>query len=177
MTKKTVTATAMLTVFLAGLSVRGDDEAKSADPLANKGYGEKLQAVKWVEGDWKLEGTINLAGKKPQNFVSYRHIEWSLDNNFLVTTITQSEEDGGKLIHRSIIGWDPDGEQITEWGFWASGDHEEVTWKPRDDQWLITREGLKGAYTIVGPNKHHYEATFKGDEGKWHRWHFTATRK
>jgi hypothetical protein len=45
------------------------------------------------------------------------------------------------------------------------------------ENWLITREGLKGKYTVLGPDKHRYEAEFLGDDGKKHRWHFTAERK
>lgn len=168
--------TVALTVVMVAASfccpnVWAQDEERP-EPLRDRGYGEKL---KWLVGDWELQGQLLLAGKPPLDFVGRRHLEWTLGNNFLSTTMVVKAADKERS-HKSIIGWDRDNQVLTEWGFWDSGNHEIVVWTPEGDKWLITREGLKGVYTILGPNKHRYEAEFVSDDGKRNRWHFTADR-
>jgi hypothetical protein len=133
--------------------------------------------LKWFLGEWELKGQLLFADQPPQDFVFQKRSEWTLGNNFLSTTTTETTGGTTRVVHKSMIGWDRERRVIQEWGFWHTGGYEVVAWSPESENWLITRDGLTGKYTVLGPGKHRYEAEFLGEDGKKHRWHFTAERK
>jgi hypothetical protein len=176
MKRPAVMMVAVMVGCVACASVFAQD-TNDAGPMRNLEHEKHLQPLKWFIGDWEIKGQLLFADQAPQDFVFQKSSEWTLGNSFLETTTTETTNGVTRVVHKSMIGWDPEHREIKEWGFWFTGGHEVVAWSPESENWLITREGLKGKYTVLGTDKHRYEAEFMGDDGKMHRWHFTAERK
>ena len=125
-----------------------------------------------------------MAGQPKSSFVFERQFRWDLGNDYLQSTMTETKDGKTELRHRSMIGWEPKTQQITEWGFWSSNPSvqlpplaETVTWVKEDGKWRIEMEDGNGLFTIIDKDTHKYECTFNGDDGSDNSWHFTARRK
>lgn len=174
-------ATVAAVVCSAGFCV-GQEGTGSATALpVNQ---QQLKALAYFLGNWELTGEINMAGQPTIPFVNERTFQWDLGKNFIHTTTIQMMEGRAELRHRSVIGWEPKTQRITEWGFWnlnlpdkPAALTETVTWVKDGEKWRIEKEGVNGLFTIIDQNTHKYECTFKGDDGSDNSWHYTATRK
>ena len=169
-------------MLLAGAMVVGQAGEEAANKVPPS-HQKHLKPLQHFIGDWELVGEIQLAGQPKVEFVFHRRLGWTMQNNFIETVITQIVDGKTEIRHKSMIGWDAKAEQITESGFWSSNLPikdpawtEVVTWAPKDETWLIRREGVSGVYTIIDEDMHKYECKFGGDDGSENSWHFTAKR-
>ena len=177
--KRLILTSTMAAVVCLACFCRGQETNK-----VRPSHRKHIEPLQYFIGDWELTGEINLAGQPKAPFVIHRHLEWTLGDNFIETMMTQVMDGKKEIRHKSIIGWDAEKEQITEWGFWTSHlptKHpawaETVTWSKEGKTWLIERENVKGVFTIIDENTHKYECEFKGDDGSENSWYFTAERK
>lgn len=143
---------------------------------ARAGDDGPLAALDYFAGSWIWEGTIELQGKEPEDFLWRLDSERTLDGRFVLEK-NYDLKAGCKLVHVSLLGWCEEEETIKAWGFWAppGSGHEEVVYTRTDDGWKITREGLDGTLTIDNEDEWKYAADFERDGAKNH-WGFTARR-
>jgi uncharacterized protein (TIGR02246 family) len=95
---------------------------------------EKLQALKWMVGDWVEEG--------PDAF-STSTCQWDESGNFLVWRYRVQNKNANAGGGTTFIGWDPLTKQIMSWVFDYEGGHGEATWSQlADDQWMVKASGV-----------------------------------
>lgn len=144
-----------------------------------------LKDLDYFVGQWTETGQWNLPGEEPHKFTYLQRFNWTLGKNFLSGTTMQTQEDGTSVVvHKSMIGWEPDSENsdkgtITGWGFWLlhGGKSEQVEFiKQGDNKWVVEREGLRGEFNLIDKDKYEYSAEFTRDDGTKGSWSLTAVR-
>ena len=144
-----------------------------------------LKDLDYFVGQWTETGQWNLPEKEPHKFTYIQRFSWTLGKNFLSGTTLQEKEDSTSVVvHKSMIGWEPDSENsdkgtITGWGFWLlhDGKSEQVEFvKQNEKKWVVEREGLRGVFDFIDDDKYEYSAEFTRDDGSKGSWSLTAVR-
>ncbi len=89
---------------------------------------DALAGLAWLEGSW-------VDDSNGERVVST--FNWSVNQAFLVRSISREADGEISRVGTQIIGWDPRGQQIRSWNFNADGSFGDGVWSPVDNNWIV----------------------------------------
>jgi len=74
---------------------------------ANEENQEKMQALKFLIGDWQGTGWMFLANKQKMTFIQTEKIEWKLDKTIILIEGKGLSQDSNDIIHHAlaVVTW------------------------------------------------------------------------
>ena len=136
-----------------------------------------LKDLDYFVGEWKETGEWHIQQEKVRPFVYHKHCTWTLGKNYLQSTTTEEKDGTKEVIHKSLIGWNKEAEEIMAWGFWRFGFHETCSLVKEGNAWKAAREDLGGVITILDNDTYEYRAEFTLPDGRKGHWHYKSERQ